>query len=510
MILTTTEEARRLDAAAMTEYGLPEAVLMENAGAAIVRLAADMVRWRGAQAVMVCGTGNNGGDGFVAARYARAAGAEVTALLMGNPAHMGEAARMYRRAAEMAGVPVVEIAKASEALPYFAEASVIVDALIGTGLASEVTGEKAALLSYMNDADALVVAADVPSGLMSDTGRAAGAAVEADVTVALGSVKRGEALYPGSDYCGRLLYAPIGIPDTAREAYPVRLMEAEDAAVRLPVRTRVSHKGKNGFIGIFAGSSGMEGAALLAAQGALCAGGGKIALQTVAPAAALLAGRVPEVMVHALADGPCFTEAMLPAALEAAEAYDVAAMGCGFGREETTQKFVEGFVRRFAKPLVLDADALFAAAKRRIPFEDCPGDIIITPHVGEFAQLTGLSPAEIEARRIDCAREYAAAHRVTVVLKGAPTVTALPDGTAWVNPTGNPGMASGGMGDTLTGIVAALSGQGMAAGDAASVGVYLHGLAGDIAAENSPVGYTASDVARFVPPARARVMKAAE
>lgn len=507
MILTSTEEARALDKAAMGPWGLPEAVLMENAGAAVVRLAGEKIRWRGAEAVIVCGTGNNGGDGFVAARYAAEAGADVTVLLMGDASHMGDAARMYRHAAEAMGIPVVEIARAAEALPYFAEASVIVDALIGTGVSRAVAGEKAALIACMNDAKAAVVSADVPSGLSSDTGRAAGTVVTADITVALGSLKRGHVLYPGSDYCGTVLYSSIGIPDAAREGFPVRLMEARDAAVRLPVRSRISHKGKNGFIGLFAGSAGMEGAALLAAQGALAAGGGKIALRTPSGAAPALAGRIPEVMVRALGEGPRFTEAMAEEAAAEAAAYDVVAMGCGFGRSEETQRFTAALLGALGKTVVLDADALWAVGEQRIELKDGPGRYILTPHVGEFAHLTGLSAAEIEERRIDCARDYAAAHGVVLVLKGAPTVTALPDGTAWVNPTGNPGMASGGMGDTLTGIIAALAGQGMAPGDAAVAGVYLHGLAGDLAAEGAPVGYTATDVARHVPAAREKTMQ---
>ena len=505
MILTTTEESRALDRTAMEEYGLPEAVLMENAGRAVVELAGKRLRWDGAAAVILCGTGNNGGDGFVAARYAAEAGADVTVLLTGDPSHMGAASRMYRRAAEAAGIPVVETASAAEAAPYLAGADIIVDALIGTGLSKAVAGEKAALIGMVNDSPAAVISADVPSGMMSDTGRAAGAVVRADMTVALGSVKRGHVLYPGSEYCGEVMLSSIGIPEAARSGYPVRLTEAADVRERLPVRTRISHKGKNGFTGIFAGSAGMEGAALLAAQGALRAGAGKVALQTVSEAARTLACRVPEVMVHALAEGTRFTEAMAEKALAEAAQYEVTALGCGFGRSEETQRFTEKLLQSLTGTVVADADALFAMAERRILPEDCPGCLILTPHVGEFARMTGLSPAEIEARRIDCAREYASAHRAVLVLKGAPTVTALPDGTAWVNPTGNPGMASGGMGDTLTGVIASLAGQGMSPGDAAACGVYLHGLAGDIAAEETPVGFTASDAAAALPAARARV-----
>lgn len=507
MILTTASESRAIDQEAMNGYGIPEAVLMENAGASVIRLVGERLAWEGQEAVILCGTGNNGGDGFVAARYAAEAGADVTVLIMGNPEHMGETSRMYRSIAEKMGISVIAISAAREALPYLSEATVIIDALIGTGLASDVAGEKAALISLVNDASALVVSVDVPSGMDSDTGRAHGTVVEADFTVALGTVKRGHRLYPGSDYCGTVLYSGIGIPETAREAYPVREMEKEDVAARLPVRSRISHKGKNGFIGIFAGSAGMAGAGLLCAQGALYGGGGKVALSCVNDIAWELAGKVPEVMVHAIGDGPCFSDKMLEAAFEEAKEYDVVALGCGFGRTEETQKFTEELLYQLDKTVIVDADALFAVAERKIDLTKCRGRLILTPHVGEFSRLTGLSAGAVEAGRIDVAREYAKEHGVVLVLKGAPTVTALPDGRAWVNSTGNPGMASGGMGDTLTGIIAALAGQGLSPADAAACGVYLHGLAGDLLAEKTPVGYTASDVAKYVGLARKRVLE---
>lgn len=506
MILTTAKESRAIDQEAMHTYGLPEAVLMENAGASVVRLAGETLRWRGQETVILCGSGNNGGDGFVAARYAEEAGADVTVLVMGNPEHMGENSAMYRTIVEKMGIPVIGISTAKEALPYLSEATVIIDALIGTGLSRDVTGEKAELISLVNDASALVISVDVPSGMDSDTGRAHGAVVEADLTVALGTIKRGHRLYPGSDYCGTVLYSGIGIPESAREPYPVREMEKVDAAARLPMRSRISHKGKNGFIGIFAGSAGMAGAGLLCAQGALYAGAGKVALSSVNDIAWELAGKVPEVMVHAIGDGPCFSDKMLEAAFEEARDYDVVALGCGFGRTEETQKFTEELLYQLDKTVIVDADALFAVAERKVELTRCRGRLILTPHVGEFARLTGLSAGDIEARRIDVARDYAKAHGVVLVLKGAPTVTALPNGRAWVNSTGNPGMASGGMGDTLTGIIGALAGQGLTPEDAAACGVYLHGLAGDILAEKTPVGYTASDVARCVGLARKEVL----
>ncbi len=503
MILTTAEEARRLDEIAMKDYGIPEMVLMENAGSAVVRLMEKYISWDGKDVVIVCGTGNNGGDGFIIARYAQEAGARVKILLMGNEDHMSEAAKCYRKVAEKMFMTARVITKASEAVSTLEGADIIVDALIGTGLKRKVEGEKAKLILAMNNCDGLVISVDVPSGMDSDTGEALGMVVEADFTVALGSVKRGHVLFPGSNYfVGRLLFASIGIPSFAHGdsmKFPVEWEEDWEIAALLPVRNQISHKGKNGFIGIFAGSAGMEGAALLAGQGALYSGGGKIAVVTVDQAAERIAGKIPELMISSLGNAPHFTEDMISVAWEKAQAYDVVAIGPGLGRAEETGKFVKYFAQHWEKTLILDADALWAVAKEEIDLKSCPGHLILTPHVGEFATLTGLSPKDIEAHRIDAAISYAKEHQVTLVLKGAPTVTALADGRAYVNATGNPGMATGGMGDTLTGIIAGLAGQGLAPETAAECGVYLHGKAGDLCAEKTPIGYTASDVARMVP-----------
>lgn len=507
MILTKTEESRLLDSMAMKEYGIPEMVLMENAGASVVRLTQPYVDWDGAFTVILCGSGNNGGDGFVAARYAAEKGARVLVLLMGNEAHMSESSKQYKAVAEKMGIPVIPVSKAEEGAPYIHDADILVDALIGTGLSSEVKGEKALLITLMNEAQGIIISVDVPSGMMTDSGKAAGVVVDADYTVALGSVKRGHVLYPGSSYTGTLLYSPIGIPNEARMDFPVRLTEREDVFNILPVRNRVSHKGKNGFIGIFAGSDGMEGAALLAGQGALYAGGGKVAVVTAAGAAHALAGRIPELMVSSIGKGPFFTGEDSGEALEKAKAYDVVALGPGLGRNRETGRFVKDLVTSFDGTMVIDADGLFALKEENISLDTCPGRLILTPHVGEFSHLTGLTPKEIEDGRIDEAIRFAVENHVVLVLKGAPTVTAMPDGSAYVNPTGNPGMATGGMGDTLTGIIAALAGQGMNASGAALAGVYLHSLAGDMAAEKTPVGYRASDLAKLIPAARAEVMK---
>ena len=275
----------------------------------------------------------------------------------------------------------------------------------------------------------------------------------------------------------------------------------------LPFRDWMSHKGQNGFIGIIAGSADMAGAGLLAAQGALRTGAGKVELLTTKSAARSLAGRIPEVMVRGVADGDSFSAADAETVLAAAEAYDVVVIGPGLSRAEGTQDFVETVLQKLAKPIVLDADALYAVAMRKIDFTKLPGEFVLTPHVGEFSRLSGLSAKETEDTRIDAAISFAKKTKTTVVLKGAPTVTADCFGFAYVNTTGNPGMATGGMGDTLSGVIAALIGQDAGVVNAAYGGVYLHGLAGDLLAKETPIGYTAGDLAKKIPEAWALIEK---
>lgn len=510
MILTTTEESRKLDRKAMEEYGLPEAVLMENAGRSVIELMKKRLSWKGKLVTIVCGTGNNGGDGFVAARYAENEGALVTVLIIGNEEHMSESSKMYLQVIEKMGMHILHIKTAKEAEYDIEKADIIIDALIGTGLTKGVTGEKADIIWQINADDRkTVISVDIPSGMNADTGECPidSDCVRADYTIALGSIKRGEMLWPGTFETGEVLCSPIGIPDRARSEFPVNLVEEEEIARMFPCRLPIAHKGTNGFIGIFAGSAGMEGAALLSGQGALYAGAGKVAIVTIEKAAKVLACRIPELMVSSIGkpEQDHFTGDNAEEALEKAKAYDIIAIGPGLSRSPETMDFVEKMVKSWDKPMVIDADAIFALKERNIELKDCPGFYILTPHVGEFAHLTGLSAGKVEERRIDEAIRYAVDHHAALVLKGAPTVSAMPDGWAFVNTSGNPGMATGGMGDTLTGIIAALYGQGMKLWEAAVAGVYLHGYAGDLLWMKTEAGYRASELAEMIPAAREKI-----
>ena len=262
----------------MNTYGLPEAVLMENAGASVVALTEGDVSWKDARVVILCGSGNNGGDGFVTARYASLADADVVVFLMGDESHMSDASRLYYQVCEKMVIPVRKIKKAEEAQPFLDDA------------------EKADLIDRANASRAVRIAVDIPSGLICDSGQAEGAVIHADYTVTMGTLKRAHILYPGNEYCGSVRVSPIGIPGGAADEFPAEWVTAADVKPLIPVRTRISHKGSNGYLGIIAGSQGMAGAGLLAAQGALYAGAGKISLFTPQSPAEELTGLLPEIM----------------------------------------------------------------------------------------------------------------------------------------------------------------------------------------------------------------------
>ncbi len=505
--VVTAEEMRHLEGVAQEDFGLSEATLMESAGTAVSDVILDRLESRHKTVVIVCGTGNNGGDGFVCARVLKNAGVFVKVLLYGDPERISGAARAYFLGVERMRIPIIEIHQAIEAAPYIAEADVVVDALIGTGLTGEVTGEKAKLIEIMNRNHAMMVAVDIPSGVMADTGETKYPAIFADVTVALGALKRAHVLACAQEFCGEVVLSDIGIPAAADSSLRVFEVNRRRMWHVLPLRDAMSHKGQNGFVGIIAGSADMAGAGLLAAQGALRTGAGKVELLTTKSVARSLAGRIPEVMVRGVADGDAFSAADVETVLAAAEAYDVVVIGPGLSRAEGTQDFVEKILQKLAKPMVVDADALYAVAVRKMDLTQLPGEYVLTPHVGEFSRLSGLTAKETEDTRIDAAISFAKKTKTTVVLKGAPTVTADCFGFAYVNTTGNPGMATGGMGDTLSGVIAALIGQDAGVVNAAYGAVYLHGLAADLLAKETPIGFTAGDVARKIPEAWALIEK---
>ncbi len=515
MKLLTAAEMRELDRRAIAEVGIPSLVLMENAGRSIYQVLRREFPELAGEVAVLAGRGNNGGDGFVVARYLANAGTPVAVFLLGRRDQVGGDARVNLEILAHQGLEVVEVLEESQlqaALDRLARAGLIVDALLGTGLNSPVTGLLASLIHRVNHLKRAVLAVDLPSGLSADTGEVLGVAVQADVTVACGWPKIGQIVAPGRDYVGRLWRVDLGIPpDLAREA-KVCLAEARELRELLPPRPWDSHKGTFGHLLVLAGSEGKTGAAALACQGGLRAGAGLVTLGVAQSLNDIMEVKITEAMTLPLpqAEG---ARALGRRALEPIEAFAggcaALALGPGLGTHPETRELVRTLVQRLDRPMVVDADGINAlAGDQEMPKEKgqrknfslgVAGPRILTPHPGELARLLGCSPKEVQSRRLALAREAAGQYGVVLVLKGAQTLVAAPDGRLSLNPTGNPALASGGTGDVLTGLIGGFLAQGLSAWDAARLGVYLHGLSADcFAAQHGPRGLVAGDLlARF-------------
>jgi NAD(P)H-hydrate epimerase len=509
--IASAREMAAVDRHAAERCGVPVAALMEEAGRRVAEAADRLLGGLcGRRIVLCCGRGNNGGDGFVAARLMREAGAHPLVLLAGESAELRADARAAWEQAGRAEVPCVACADAAafEALAAQAEAGdLVVDALLGTGFVPPARGVVAAAIRLINRLGRPVLAVDLPSGLSADDGRIAGDAVRAAATVTFGYPKRAVVEYPAASLAGRVWRGDIGFPPEtdALVSDDLNLITPADLAPDLAARDARSHKGTSGHALLVAGSRGFVGAAVLAARGALRGGAGLVTValpESVAPP--LLPG-LPEAMLLPLPDGGMgFAGADALAVLhDRLASVRALAVGPGISRTRDSAALVREIIRTADVPLVLDADALHALAVSPEPLPaGRAGPAVLTPHPGEAALLLGTDTAAIQADRVGAARRCAGRFGAVAVLKGARTVVAEPGGTAWINPTGNPGMAAPGMGDVLTGLIAAHLARGIAPLDAALLGVFLHGLAGDLAAAGSgPWGLLASEVADLIPAA---------
>jgi NAD(P)H-hydrate epimerase len=490
-----TLQMREVDKASET-HGMPSSILMENAGDALARAALKLAGPQG-RFLVLCGIGNNGGDGLVAARKLAAMGRLVSVEMVGViDALEGEPHRNFK-ALKASGVTAGTI---SDELPV-GPGDVIIDAIFGTGLSRAPEGKHAnaiGRISVWRAAGAKVVAADLPSGLQTDSGVPFAPCVAADVTVTFGFLKVGQALEPGAHLCGEIDVADIGIPRAAHSVLKdpqVYLLEESDVRGRLPARKPDSHKGTFGHVLVVAGSWGKTGAAALAAQAVLRAGAGLVTVATRPEALVPVMGHAPEVMgVELVNDGPLAPGDLNPL-LEAAVGKQAVVFGPGIPRGEETSKLLGALLEELEIPCVIDADGLNALAGHMEILKKAKGPLLLTPHPGEMARIAGKTTVEVSQNRIISAKSVAAEYQAVVALKGARTLVAREDGTVFINPTGNPGMASGGTGDVLAGICGALIAQGLSPEDAAVTGVYAHGLAGDLMVKRKgQMGLIASDL----------------
>lgn len=506
MRLVTAAQMRQMDQQTIEATGIPSIVLMENAGRTTYQILCQEFPNLAEPVVVLAGRGNNGGDGFVVARYLANAGREVLVLLLAEKDQVHGDARINLDILEQLAVPVQEIITAEEfqeQLPLLRSAGLIVDALLGTGLASEVRGLYRLAIVALNDLPAPVLAIDIPSGLSADTGQPQGVAVLADVTVTYGWPKIGQILPPGRDLVGRLWQVDISIPPSLASGSSISLSHPAELRAVLPYRRRDSHKGHFGHLLVVAGSAGKTGAAALSGEAALRVGAGLVTVGVPASLNPILEMKLTEAMTLPLAEAEgC--QALGRRALEeiAAEmtGKTALAVGPGLGRHHETIALVRELVRRSTIPLVLDADGLNAVAHDPESIMVSQAPLVLTPHPGEMSRLLKCTTQEIQANRLDVAREVADNIGAVVVLKGAQTIIADPDGRAVINTTGNPALAQGGSGDVLTGMIGGFLAQKMAPFDAACLGVYLHGLTADVlAASQGSCGILAGEILLELP-----------
>ncbi|HEX3179559.1 MAG TPA: NAD(P)H-hydrate dehydratase [Methylomirabilota bacterium] len=487
----TAQQMRRLDARAVAERGIGGATLMENAGrgAAEALMAALPERGlgvRGLRVAVVCGKGGNGGDGFVVARRLKRAGARPEVYLAAPVSELaGDAALKYREL-RRAGLDA-RVAGDPETLPAaLRRADVVVDALLGTGARGAPSAALASLIAAINAAGRPVVALDVPSGLPADGEPPAGPVVRAWLTTTFAGLKLGLVSGPGVDIAGRVRVVDIGVPaaDLAGEATTF-LLERGDVAPLFPPRARDAHKGTYGHLLAVAGSVGKTGAAALCARAALRAGAGLVTVATPASVQPVVATLLLEAMSAPLPETDARTVALKArdSLLELAMSRDAVAIGPGLGLDDETLRLARGLAHELPRPLALDADALTALAGHLDELRGAPAERYLTPHPGEMARMLGVPVADVQRDRVGISRRVAVDYGVHVCLKGSRSVIARPDGRVFVNPTGNPGMASGGSGDVLTGMLGGLLARGLPADRVLGAAVYLHGLAGDVAAE---------------------------
>ncbi|MGH2652924.1 MAG: NAD(P)H-hydrate dehydratase [Actinomycetota bacterium] len=501
----TAAETQALDRATEARGTSIEA-LMERAGLAVARTAARVAGGTyGRRAVVVCGKGNNGGDGLVAARYLSRWGVGTTVLLLAAPEHLrGPAAANWRRL-EGTGVRrrPFELSVLDREL---ARSDVAVDAVFGSGFRGVAEGPYADAIERLDGDVVPVAAVDIPSGVEGDTGAVPGPAVRAVATVTFGAAKVGDVLHPGAARAGRVEVADIGFPADLLTSDLV-LVEPGDVRDLLPVRKADTHKRRSGVVLVVAGSRRMTGAPHLVAEGAYRVGAGLVRVAMPEGVLPVVQSGLAEATFLPLPEGPAGSVAESAWDVMKGELDGVGAVGIGPGlsTDEETPAFVRRVVRESPVPVVVDADAINAFAGHPADLAGRVSDVVITPHTGEFGRLFDLPVAEVLADRVGVVRKAAAETRCVVLLKGSRTLVAVPDGRVRINPTGTPVLATGGTGDVLTGAVAAFLARGLSPVDAATVGAYVHGLAGTVAGELLGEGAVSGDVAASLPEATARV-----
>lgn len=513
MRVVTAHTMQEIDRRAIEEFGIAGHVLMEKAGRCCVDEITAEFGMQG-RAVVVAGKGNNGGDGYVIARLLMQKGWSVKVFILADRDSIGGDAALNLEKLSPANINYCPHEGQLPALHLeeLFQADVIVDAMLGTGLRSDISGVYRETIDLLNASGRPIVSVDIPSGIHGTTGRVLGDAIRAYMTVTFAFAKLGHVLYPGAEHTGRLIVADIDIPQKLMEtASGYDFLNDDSIRPLLRRRDRQAHKGLFGHVLIVAGSTGKTGAATLAANSAVRGGSGLVTLGVPESLHHILEIKTTEAMTVPLPDsGSGFlTSSAYPAIEKLMLGKDALAIGPGLDRRPGTTTLVQTVVESIALPMVIDADGLNALADDiTVLRRKRSKNIVLTPHPGEMSRLLGTSIPDVEAIRISVAQEFARTYGIYLILKGARTIIASPNGTAAINSSGNPGMATGGMGDVLTGIVVSLLGQGYSSWDACRLGVFIHGYAADMVVDQKgEIGINASDVQEMLPFAYNKLLK---
>ncbi|MBE0479760.1 MAG: NAD(P)H-hydrate dehydratase [Dehalococcoidia bacterium] len=499
MRVSSVDQMREMDRGATEQFGIDEMILMENAGNASCFVIWLETEIQSRKFVVFCGTGNNGGDGFVVARKLHSMGGDVVVFLLGNPDRLKGAARKNHEIIARMPVDIREISSALEAEEAVYGCDTVVDAIFGTGLDREVTGLQKEVIELINGSQKMVFSLDIPSGVNGNTGQIMGTAVRSDFTITYGLPKLGNMLYPGFALCGKLYVTPISFPPALYEqSIKVRVNDFPG----LPKRNEDTHKGDFGKALFIAGSTGYLGAPCFAALSFLKAGGGLSYLAAPRSISPFFANKASEVVLlpRTETNSGSLAADNLDSLLDFSTRVDFVVLGPGISLEAETQELARELAARIKAPLLLDGDGITAVVQAPEVIRSRPGPTILTPHSGEMARLTGMTADEVNADRIRTLQKTTRELNSTIVLKGAHSLIGFPDGRVYINTSGNPGMATAGSGDALTGAIAAMYGMGLPLEEAVRAGVFMHGLSGDLAAaEKGEDGITGQDIVEYLP-----------
>ncbi len=509
MKVLSVKESREIDNYTIQNIGIPGVVLMENAGLSVFEMIKEYVDMKNLRKVLIiAGKGNNGGDGFVVARHFYNEKIDVSVILLGEEGELKGDALIEYNIIKNLGLNIKRFKSLGQMKKEIQGADIIIDAIFGTGFKGKPDKIISDIIKLINDSGKMVFSIDIPSCVDGDNGNVSDVAIKAIATCTMGFIKKGLLFYPGRDFVGDIYVGDIGIPEGIIRRFDIKCELIDNKLVKksLPERLSYSHKGTYGKVIVFAGSPGLTGAAALTSNAALKAGAGLVYLAMPKTLSKIYETKLTEVVKIPVEDNNGYYK-YFDGLEKIFEGMDVLILGPGIGKETSVKELQKYIISKYKGLMVIDADGINNLTLEDLKYSK--GRWILTPHPGEFSRLTGLGIKEIELKRLDVALEFAQKYNVILVLKGVPTVVATPDGRSFINSTGNSGLASGGSGDVLTGLIGGFLAQGIKPEYAALCGVYIHGLAADIAVSENETEYslTATTVLKKISKALGMVIK---